>query len=380
MSVFLKRMFVASLLLILAISYTSVAQEELEEQSLLLTFIPNIQFAPAYVGLELGLYEAAGYEVDLQYLDEPQVADLVASNINQFGVISGEQVIVAVSQGRPLVYVYEWFQQFPIGIVYSSDVDVESIEDLADVRIGIPGPFGATYSGLIALLNSAGLDIADIEIDNIGFSAPEVFCVGGVDASVIYVNNEPLQIANRAQNGDCGDVTDISVLPIGEVLNLVSNGIITNQQTIDENPELVATFVDIWDQSLQLTINNPARAYLLSAPYIEGLTLGDDFQVALETLATEQEIFLTDNPSPEDIAESRLAQFATLSEMFDSATLLQFQVLLATIDLWDAEQLGFSDTESWVNMQETLISLGLLDDAADVETFFTNDFLPDGDE
>lgn len=380
MSALLKRIFIASLLLTLVVSLTSVAQDELEEQSLLLTFIPNIQFAPVYVGIELGLYEDAGYELDVQYLDEPQVADLVASNTNQFGVISGEQVIVAVSQGRPIVYIYEWFQQFPIGIVYSSDMEVESIEDLADARIGIPGPFGATYSGFIALLNSAGLDIADIETDNIGFSAPEVFCVGGVEASVVYVNNEPLQIDNRAQNGDCGDVTGIDVLPIGEVLNLVSNGIITNQETIDENPEMVATFVQIWDQSLELIINNPAQAYLLSAPYIEGLPLDDDLRAELERLATEQEVFLADNPTREAIADSRLEQYTQLSENFDSATLLQFQVLLESINLWDAEQLGFSDVDSWVNMQDTLISLDFLEEAMDVETFFTNDFLPNGDE
>ncbi|GAB5491958.1 MAG: ABC transporter substrate-binding protein [Phototrophicaceae bacterium] len=372
----LKTIILTSLFICLLVPITSLAQDELQEETLLMTFIPNIQFAPTYVAMEAGYFEAAGFDVSVEYLDEPQVVDLVAAGENQFGIVSGEQVILAASQGRPVVYIYEWFQQFPIGIVYSDTLDVESITDLIDQRFGIPGRFGATYSGFITLLDSADIAETDIMLDEIGFAAPEVFCVGAVDASVIYVNNEPLQIRNRAQNGDCGDVSGVNVLRIGEVIDLVSNGIVTNQDMIANNPEQVTNFIAAYNQGLAVAINNPAQAYLLSAIQVEGLPLDDDFRLALETLAEDQETFLMTEPSREEIAQSREDQYIFLSEQFDTDTLLQFEVLLASIDLWDADQLGFTDAESWTNMQDTLVTLGQLAEVSDISALFTNDYLP----
>lgn len=374
----LKRILIATVLTLLLLP-SSFAQDGLQEQTLLMTFIPNIQFAPTYVAIEAGYFAEAGFDVSLEYLDEPLVVDLVAADENQFGIVSGEQVILASAQGRPVVYIYEWFQQFPIGIVYSDALEVDSIDDLLDLRFGIPGRFGATYSGFTTLLHSAGIAETDISLEEIGFAAPEVFCVGAVEASVVYVNNEPLQINNRAQQGDCGDVTAVNVLRISEIIDLVSNGIITNQDMIANNPDDVSAFIAAYDAGLALTINNPARAYLLSASFIEGLPLDDDFATMLEELATAQEEFLATEPDREAISESRTEQYNSLAEQFDANTLLQFQVLLESITLWDADQLGFTSADSWSNMQETLLSLGQLESENDLEALYSNDFLPSGD-
>lgn len=376
-----KQLLIATMLTLLLLPAIAIsAQDDSEEQTLLMTFIPNIQFAPTYVAIESGYFADADFDVSVEYLGEPEVVNLVAADENQFGIVSGEQVILAASQGRPIVYVYEWFQQFPVGIVYSNEIEAGSINDLIELRFGIPGRFGASYSGFTTLLDSAGIAETDISLEEIGFAAPEVFCVGAVEASVIYVNNEPLQINNRASQGDCGDVSGVNILYISDVVDLVSNGIITNQDTIANNPEKVTAFVAAYDAGLTLTINNPARAYLLSAPHIDGLPLDMGFEEALFTLADEQDEFLASNPTREDIATSRTAQYEILAEQFDTDTLLQYQVLLASIDLWDAEQLGYTDAESWVNMQETLISLGQLEEASDLEALYTNEFLPVGDE
>jgi NitT/TauT family transport system substrate-binding protein len=362
--------------LILLISVTVQAQEE---TTLLMTFMPNIQFAPAYVGIEAGFFEEAGFDVTLDYLDEPVIVDLVATSEYEFAVVSGEQVILSASESRPVVYVYEWFQQYPVGIVYSSELEVENMADLTNMRVGIPGRFGANYIALAAFLTASGMNETDIGVEEIGFAAPEVFCLGAVDAAVVYVNNEPLQIRNRIAAGDCGDVTDISVLPISSTIDLVSNGLITNQDSVDNNTEMVAAFVGAFNQALALTVNNPARAYLLSAAHIEGLPLEDEFRTSLEALAEQQDEFLATNPEREAVAESRLAMYESLAGEFDADTLLQFEILLASIDLWDAEQLGFTDAQSWVNMQETLLALGHLSDPVELETLYTNEFLPDSE-
>lgn len=375
---YVVRLLIACLVSVLFVS-SLAAQDDVQDETILMTFVPNVQFAPMYMAIANGYFEEVGLDVSLEYLNEPDVVDLVAADQNQFGVVSGEQVILAASQGRPIVYVYEWFQQYPIGIVYSDALTIESVADLAGLRIGIPGRFGATYSGFTTLLESADLSERDFQVEEIGFAAPEVFCVGAVDASVIYVNNEPLQIRNRAQADECGDVTNVDVLPVSDLVDLVSNGIITNQETLDNNPQLVRDVVAAYDRGLNDVINNPARAYLQSAAFIEGLTLGDDFRAALEVLADEQDAFLMAGLDAESLAQSHAAMYETLASQFDADTLVQFEVLLTSIPLWTAEQTGFSDVSAWENMQETLLALGLLEEAIALDAVFTNDFLPQAD-
>lgn len=372
----MKHLTLTVLMLLLLALLPVQAQDDLDEQTFLLTFVPNIQFSPLYVAMSGGYFAEEGLELSVEYLNEPDVVDLIAAGREQFGMVSGEQVILAAAQGREVVYIYEWFQEYPIGVIADAERDITSAADLAGLRVGVPGRFGASYSGLTTLLNAAGLDESDITLDEIGFNAPEVFCLGVLDATTVYLNNEPLQILARAAQNDCGDLQDLHVIPVSEVADLVSNGIVTSAAFSDANPERVQAVVRAFDQGLQATINNPARAYLLSAEHVENLPLPDDLRAALEEAAAEQDAFLAEEPEREAIAASREALGQTLHEAFDAATLIQFDVLLNSIDLWDAEQLGATDPASWQAMQDTLLTMGILEAADPLEPLYTNAFLP----
>jgi len=353
------------------------AQDDLTEQNFLMTFIPNIQFSPMYVAMEQGSFADEGYTITLDYLNEPDVVDLIAAEQEQFGIVSGEQVILSRAQERTVVYVYEWFQQYPIGIVVPSGTDITTAQDLAGLKVGIPGRFGATYSGFTTLLMASDMAESDVQLEEIGFNAPDVFCLGAIDASVIYVNNEPLQINNLAEQGDCADVAGVEVIYISEIVDLVSNGIITSEALIESDPELVAAMTRAFDAGLQTSINNPARAYLLSLPYVESLPADDDFVSALTMLADAQDTFLAENPDRQAISESRIAMRTQLGEQFDNDMLIQFDVLLQSIELWDADQLGLTEDTSWTTMQDTLLAMGLLEESIPLDTAYSNDFLPE---
>lgn len=381
------------LLLVLAVVLSGVpmaaAQDNTRELRFFLTFVPNVQFSPMYVALEKGYFAPSGdagepmLNVVIEHGDEPLGVDLIAANELQFGLISGEQLLAARAAGRPVVFVYEWFQHYPVGIVTPSDSGIETVADLAGRRVGIPGRFGASYSGLTALLTASGLNEGDINLEEIGFNAPEVVCVGGVEAAVVYINNEPLQIANRAAVGDCGDVTDVRVFPVGNAVDMVSNGIITNESTIAEEPELVRQVVGGFDAALRDVIRNPAEAYLISAAYVDGLPLDDTLRPALEAAAAEHDAWLEANPdaTSDQIAERRLALIDSLKIQFSADQLIQLEVLLASIDLWDADELGLTDAASWEQTQEVLLAMGFMEAPLDdLASAFTNDFLPSSDE
>lgn len=375
----MKRLLIFVLMALLVAAPLANAQENPGAQTLFMTFIPNVQFSPVYVALEKGYFANAGIDLTIEHGDEPLGVDLIAAGERQFGLISGEQLLTARAQERPVVFVYEWFQRYPVGVVTSIDSGIETVADLRGRRVGIPGRFGASYSGLIALLAANGLTEQDIDLQEIGFNAPEVVCIGGVEASTIYVNNEPLQILNRASAGDCGDITDVRVFAVADHADMVSNGIITNEETLATQPELVTGMVGAFDAGLRDVINNPAEAYLLSLPYVESLPISDTLRATLEAAAAEQNEWLAANPdvTRQDIAERRMELNTTLRETFTSDELIQFEVLLASIDLWDADQLGLTEAASWEVTQTTLVQMGFMEaPLADLTAAYTNDFLP----
>lgn len=365
---------------VLLLTLSVGAQEALDDMPFLMTFIPNIQFSPLYVAIEEGYFAEAGVQPVVEYLNEPDVIDLVAAGQAPFGVVGGEQVILARANGRQVVYVYEWFQSFPVGIVVSADSGITSVEALRGRKVSVPGRFGATYTGFTALMNNAGMTETDVQLEEIGFNAPDVFCLGVIDAATVYINNEPLQIRNRAQANECGDVTDVVILSDPTTASLLSNGIITREELIASDPDFVRAIVRAYDKGNADVINNPARAYLISLEYVENLPINDDLRAFLEAEAEEQAVFLESQPDREAIAASRQELYARLAEQFDSETLIQFQVLLATIDLWDAEQRGLTMLESWEATQDTLLAMGLLDAPINLEEAFTNDFVLSQDE
>ena len=222
-------------------------------------------------GIEGGYFADAGFNVALDHLQEPEVLDLVAVGQAKFGIVSGEQVILARARDRDVVYVFEWFQQYPVGLVYDSSRDLSELDSLRGLAIGIPGRFGASYSGLTTLLGSAGLSEADVDVREIGFNAPEVFCLGVIDAAIVYVNNEPLQIQNLASAGECGDLSEVDVITVASQVDLVSNGLIVSRAHLEAHPAEVARMVDGLTKALRAVIDNPAAAYLASLKHVDGL-------------------------------------------------------------------------------------------------------------
>ena len=286
-------------------------------------FIPNVQFAPFYAAVDQGYYQEAGIEIEFDYSFETDGLTLVGANELQFALVSGEQVLLARAQGLPVVYVMGWWQDYPVGVVAKAEEGINTPEDLAGKRVGLPGTFGASYVGLRALLSAAGLQESDITMDSIGFNQVEALVADQEDAVVIYVNNEPIQL--RAQG------YEIDVIRVADYMQLASNGLITNETTLAENPDLVASMVQATLRGVRYSIENPEEAFEISKKFVENLDQAN------------QEI--------------------------------QMRVLEASIEFWKAEQVGHSDPAAWENMQNVLLEMGLLSQPLDLDAAYTNQFI-----
>jgi NitT/TauT family transport system substrate-binding protein len=298
-------------------------QGELTRIRLPMGYIPNVQFAPFYVAAEKGYYRDAGLEIEFDYSFETDGVALVGSKELQFAVVSAEQVLLARAQGLPVVYVMAWWQDYPVGVTALAEEGILRPEDLAGKKIGLPGPFGASYIGLRALLGEAGLEESQVTLDSIGFNQVEALVTGQDQAVVIYVNNEPIQL--RAQG------YEVDVIRVADYVKLASNGLITNEQTIAENPDLVRRMVQATLHGVAASLSDPEETFEICKKYVENLAQADEN--------------------------------------------VQKQVLAATMDFWRTDELGISEPSAWENMQSVLLDMELLSGPQDLAAAFTNDFV-----
>ncbi len=379
--VWMSRVRVCLIVLMLIFGAGAQAQDEdLTPLPIFASFIPNIQFAPLYVAIEEGYFADAGYAVDIQHGDENVGVLQVAQGEPRYGIISGEQVILARNSEIPVKYIYSWFQKYPQAVVAPDTVTMDEPADLVGLRVGIPGPFGANYTALTALLALAGLTESDIQLESIGFVAPDIVCAGRVDAAVVYSNNEVLEIQRRIDAGECGDLTGVNVLQVADFANMASNGIVVSEDTIANHTDELLKVVLAFDAGSLGAIANPARAYLHSLNHVENLPQSPELVAALESAADEFEAFWATQPEPDELAAKRAGVRAALGEEFDAADLAQFDVLLATIDLWGHPLRGYIDDEAWTTTRDVMAQMGSVAADFDIRDAYTNEFIPMGVE
>ena len=324
-----KKFLFAALVFSLILSACNVAvtdsnQDSLRNIRLPMGFIPNIQYAPFYVSVERGYFAEAGVEIQFDYSFETDGVALVGAGELPFAVVSGEQVLLARAQEIPVVYVTAWFQDYPVAVVAKEASQIRSAEDLLGRRIGLPGLFGANYVGLRAMLNAVEIAESDVTLDSIGFNQVEALATDQQEIVVGYINNEPLQL--RAQG------YEVTVLAVADYVQLAANGLISNEDTIANDPELVTAFVAAFLRGLEDAIADPDTAYEISKNYVESLAEADEE--------------------------------------------VQKKVLALSIDFWQTDRLGASKAPAWENMQSVLLDMGLLSNALDLGSAYTNDFIP----
>jgi NitT/TauT family transport system substrate-binding protein len=238
----------------------SPTAEEMQSVTLAMGFIPNVQFAPFYVGVEKGFFADEGLQIQFNYGWETDLLKLVSSDELQFAIASGDQVILARSQELPVVYVLNWYRRFPVCVVSLRESGIRQPQDLIGRLVGTPVTYGASYIGWRAFVDATGLDPAQVELASIGYTQVAALSEGQVDAAVCYAMNEPVQL--RAAG------SELDILYVADYANLVSNGLITNEKSIAQRPELVQSMVRAILRSLDYTLEHADEAFAITARFV----------------------------------------------------------------------------------------------------------------
>jgi NitT/TauT family transport system substrate-binding protein len=297
----------------------STSPAALTKVSIGLGYIPDIQFAPFYVAQSKGYYRDAGLDVTFHH---GIVNDLIGSMVlghDTFVFASGDEELVARSKGLKVVDVATIFQKYPVSLIVPANSPIQTLADLKGHTIGEPGPFGSTHVGLLALLYQAHLTPGDVHIQSIGFTQVAALIGHHVDAVVGYSNNEPLQLQKQG--------FAVRTFAVSDYQPLVSNGIISTEDTLHNQPQLVQRFVQATLKGLKYVIANPADAVQISKSYIPGM---------------------------------------------DAARAMS--VLEATIPLWQSAngQPGYNDKATWQAMEQFLVTQNIIPSGEDFSQAYTN--------
>ncbi len=301
------------------------AVEPLTKVTLAMGYIPSVQFAPFYVAQEKGYFKQVGLDVNFNYGMESDLIKLVGTNEVPFMIGSGDQVILGRSQGLPVRYITRFYRKFPVVLFAKADSGIKTLKDLEGKKVGVPGLFGASYVGWLAMVYASKLDADKITLQSIGFTQATSVSEGLVDAAMDYVVNGPVQLRLAGQ--------DVVEFPVSDYVDLPSNGIITNDKVIEEQPELAQAMASAFMLGLRDTLKDPDAAFEASIR-------------AVPAAGGEQE--------PVNRA------------IFD-----------ASLKLWEADdaELGLSDPAAWEKAATFMKDMGLIQTPVAAEDLYTNRFV-----
>jgi len=286
-------------------------------------YIPNVQFAPVYVAYSRGYFAAEGIDLSFDYGMETDLLKLLAAGERQFVIGSGDQVALARGNGLPVRYVLNWYRRFPVCVVALASSGIEKPADLVGRTVGTPVLEGASYIGWRAFISAAGIAPEQVNLQVIGYTQAASLTEKRVDAAICYAMNEPVQLRTAGQ--------DARVFYFDDYANLPSNGLITNEDTIQHHPELVQGMVRAFLHGLRDTIADPDAAFAITKQMV-----------------------------PEVGGQNEALQRAVLAEC---------------IRFWQGEPLGQSDPASWRRVVDLLRQVKLLNVEVDPETLYTNRFV-----
>ena len=246
---------------------------DLPHLTLGLTYVPNVQFAPFYLAAQNGYFTDAGVDVTLRHHGESEdLFGALTGGSEDLVVAGGDEMMQARDQGVPVVDIATVYTSYPVALIVPTDSEISEPADLAGHSVGIPGPFGETYFGLLAMLVAADLTGDDVDVQHIGFTQQDALSEGHVDAVMGYSNNDIPQFAATG--------LDVRAVPLGAV-PLVGIGLGTTDELLASDTEALRGVVQAVGRAVADIVADPALGVEAAAEEIPG-TL-DEQQEAIMT-------------------------------------------------------------------------------------------------
>lgn len=302
------------------------AESGLQKVSVMLEWSPNTNHTGLYAADALGYYEEEGLDVEILMPSSAGVGQVVASGEVEFGVSVQEDVTLARTQGVPIVSIGAIIQHNTSGFAAPQELGIKTPKDFEGKTYGGWGS-PMEHAVIQTVMKEAGADFSKLKIVSIGDNDFFTAKHNGIDFQWIYYGWTGIESELRNEPIDMIWLTDYS-----EKLDYYTPVLITSEERIANDPELVKKFMHATAKGYLYAVEHPAEAA----------------ELLIEAV-------------PEINADLVRASQEWLSPKY--------------ID--DAPRWGEQKLEVWKNFADFLQEHDLMEGEFDPEAAFTNEFLPE---
>lgn len=294
-------------------------------------WVHQAQFAGMYSAQERNMYAYQGLDVSFKEFDfETNQVDDLLNGSTDFAITSGEEALLAIDQGAPIIAVATIYQTSPYTIVSLKDAQITTPSHFKNKILGVKG--GKIEEKLFydLLLGIVGLEESDAYIKELGLGDTEYVDLleGRADTVGIYrtdqlyyfeQNNIDFNLVNPEQYG----------------VNMFNDVIITRLDLVQEDPKLVQHFLKATINGWEFAVENPDKAIDDTLKYVTKQSYQD----------REYQAFILKNSLP-------------------------------LIKTGSSAKIGRMSHGSWVQLADQLKHRGLLSEDFDVQQAYTLAMLP----
>lgn len=324
-----KSMLMMAIVMVMMLSGcgNKASENGLEKVTFVLDWTPNTNHTGLYVAQELGYFEEAGLEVEIQQPPEDGAAVLVASGRADFGVSFQDSMAAALAgdDALPITAVASVIQHNTSGIISRAGEGM-------DTPKGMEGHSYATWNGAIELatleevVKADGGDFSKVElIPSTVTDEVSALKTNSVDSIWIFYAWAGVKTELEGLDTDYFEFADID-----PVFDYYTPVIISGNKFLEENPETAKAFLGALQKGYEYAIQNPEEA--------------------AEILC---------KAAPELDKELVLASQQYLAEEYQA----------------EAEYWGYIDPARWNGFYQWVNDNGLVEDPVPLDTGFTNEFL-----
>ncbi|CAM4208857.1 ABC transporter substrate-binding protein [Paenibacillus typhae] len=301
------------------------APAELTKIKVALDWTPNTNHTGLYAAKELGYYEEEGLDVEIVQPGAAGADTMVLSGEAAFGISAQEALTLARLQGVPLVSIAAIIQHNTSGFAAPQDRNITSPKDFEGKTYGGWGS-PAEEAAMKAIMDPEGGDVKKVKLVNIGEADYFTAVKRDIDFAWIFYAWTGIEAELRGEPLDMLYLKDYA-----PQLDYYTPILTTSEKEIAERPELVKAFLKATSKGYQYAIDQPEAAADILIKAVPDL-------------------------------DSELVQAS--------------QKWLSPKYTDDAARWGEQKAEVWQNYSDWMYGLKLLDQPLDVDSTFTNEFLP----